>query len=456
MALRWWRWGILIVTTWSTLSCTSGPIDLSDGGCSGLECDAGPSPDADADAEQEVIDPCEAIVCAGSQECRDGRCMSIDLCDGVLCTNVGEACDPRDGHCYPGGADDDGDGYTIAAGDCDDGDPAIHPDEPEVCDGVDQDCDLDVDEGFPDRDGDGFDTCGFGVPSQADCNDMEPRQSPAMREQCDGLDNDCDVEVDEELGTRNCVTACSEGLESCQGGTWVCSAPEVCECTPAGETEAQECGFCGTRTRTCDTDLQWGLWSLCADEGECDAGALASRACGNCDLGTQTRTCDTTCAWRAWDECSRGGESGVCLGCEVDVGDVSDGPYLGTGWSGRESLYGTARWIVEPLQAQVFLGVAPTVTTITFTWAAWDYQEDCSPGDGFRHGSVSIDGVDVGTIAIPTGLTFYTDAYTVPAGAAADGMLEVVITSDHAFSPSVCGGTDTRWLGIYVSMISAC
>jgi len=44
--------------------------------------------------------------------------------------------------------DADGDGWTVAEGDCDDANPEIHPRKSEVEDGVDQDCDGEVDEGF--------------------------------------------------------------------------------------------------------------------------------------------------------------------------------------------------------------------------------------------------------------------------------------------------------------------
>ncbi len=57
--------------------------------------------------------------------------------------------------------DDDGDGYTVADGDCDDADAGVNPGAAESCNGVDDDCDGEVDEGvlatfYADADGDGY------------------------------------------------------------------------------------------------------------------------------------------------------------------------------------------------------------------------------------------------------------------------------------------------------------
>ena len=64
----------------------------------------------------------------------------------------------------------------------------------EVCNGVDDDGDGSVDEGF-DADADGVTTCGpDGVPDNADddCNDGDATVHPGADEVCDGIDNDCD------------------------------------------------------------------------------------------------------------------------------------------------------------------------------------------------------------------------------------------------------------------------
>ena len=47
------------------------------------------------------------------------------------------------------GPDADGDGVTAEDGDCDDTDPAVYPGAEEACDGVDNDCDQEIDEMEP-------------------------------------------------------------------------------------------------------------------------------------------------------------------------------------------------------------------------------------------------------------------------------------------------------------------
>jgi len=59
-------------------------------------------------------------------------------------------------------ADGDGDGFSVCDGDCDDANPMLSPGSAEVCDGADNDCDGQVDEGWdPDADqiADCFDNC---------------------------------------------------------------------------------------------------------------------------------------------------------------------------------------------------------------------------------------------------------------------------------------------------------
>ena len=116
--------------------------------------------------------------------------------------------------CYFVFIDDDGDGFSSDE-DCDESDPEVYPGAPELCNEVDDDCDGDVDEDptdgvlrYRDADGDGYgdpeearDTCypdRVGWTAEAgDCQDDDPAIHPDAEELCDGVDNNCDDEVDE-------------------------------------------------------------------------------------------------------------------------------------------------------------------------------------------------------------------------------------------------------------------
>ena len=104
-------------------------------------------------------------------------------------------------------------GWVADDSDCDDTDPGVNPGAEESCNGVDDDCDGETDEGaigsdwYPDGDGDGY---GIGSvtatacnqPSgtaavDGDCNDDDPSVNPGATEVCNEIDDDCDSEIDE-------------------------------------------------------------------------------------------------------------------------------------------------------------------------------------------------------------------------------------------------------------------
>jgi hypothetical protein len=176
-----------------------------------------------------------------------GHTASSDDCDDALPEvhpGAGETCNDRDDDC-DGSIDDepvdpaawyldaDGDGFgddtgsveacdvpvgfVAAAGDCDDAAAGVHPGAGEICDGADDDCDglvdaLDDDLAGPtwfgDADGDGFGDALAGVvacgqPSgtvanDSDCNDTSASIRPSAPEVCNGVDDDCDLLVDDD------------------------------------------------------------------------------------------------------------------------------------------------------------------------------------------------------------------------------------------------------------------
>lgn len=105
-------------------------------------------------------------------------------------------------------------GYSDKAGDCADFVSTINPSAVEICDEVDNNCNLDVDEGvtkifYVDVDLDGYGSSaqtqnlcnaidGF-VENVQDCNDNDATINPKAVEFCDLIDNNCNNEVDESV-----------------------------------------------------------------------------------------------------------------------------------------------------------------------------------------------------------------------------------------------------------------
>jgi len=117
-------------------------------------------------------------------------------------------------------------GASAVGDDCDDNDPARAPSLTEDrCDGVDHDCD-----GAPgtpeDGDGDGFDEC-------VDCEDADAGVNPGAQEVCGGGDEDCDgledeedPDVDPSSGQDWYPDDDGDGFGANIAASWSCEAPE--------------------------------------------------------------------------------------------------------------------------------------------------------------------------------------------------------------------------------------
>jgi len=130
-----------------------------------------------------------------------------------------------------GEEDEDQDGWS-PPDDCDDDDPTINPDAEELCDGVDNDCNDLIDDDV-DADEDGSYAC-------EDCDDNDPDNSPDGEEVCDLADNNCDGDVD-------------EGFDSDEDGVSTCDDPADCDDGSPGVYPGAE-EVCNGLDDDCDGD----------------------------------------------------------------------------------------------------------------------------------------------------------------------------------------------------------
>jgi len=195
--------------------------------------------------------------------------------------------------------DNDGDGYSEADGDCADDRAGVHPSAAEVCDGVDNDCNGQIDDvAWLDDAANGAclqaGVCFGVVPrcleaawscpyptgfegSEATCdgldNDCDGQTDEGLTnacglcgalpgEVCDGLDNDCDGVVDE--GANAPDEACPLVAGVCAGAAPVCAGADGWRCGYGPAYEADE-SLCDGLDNDCDgqTDESFPLGGLC-------------------------------------------------------------------------------------------------------------------------------------------------------------------------------------------------
>ncbi len=170
----------------------------------------------------------------------------------------------------------------------------------EACDGVDNDCDGQTDEGFVYQGAaigqtcSGVGECGKGVvvcaTGKATCSTNPDGSQPRVSaEACNGKDDDCDGDTDEDFGLGPLtVGAPCLGKGECGIGVVMClnSAP-ICSADPAGPHSKAAAETCNARDDDCDGQTDEGLslqgqplGAACAQLGICGTGVVSCGAQG--------------------------------------------------------------------------------------------------------------------------------------------------------------------------------
>jgi len=303
----------------------------------------------DCDDEDEDVNPGAVEVCNGED----------DDCDGAIDDSVGGTWysdADGDGFGDPATASqscDVGDGQVADSSDCDDDNAEVHIAADEVCNGVDDDCDGDIDEDaldaslwFVDADGDGWgdddttveacEACSNCLDVGDDCDDADAAVNPGATEVCNGIDDDCDGDIDPD-DSADAATwyadADGDSFGASDYSTEACGVPSgyVADDTDCDDGDADTwpgaTEVCDDEDDDCDGSVDEGVlteWYLDADgDGYGDGTAVESCSAPTSAYVSDDGDCDDTDT--AYNPGATAGCDGEDYDCDGSVDNDADG-----------------------------------------------------------------------------------------------------------------------------------